>query len=112
MFGGLLASAIANMDGIGGYSNWRWIFILEGIATILIGVTAFFFVADFPENSDWLTGDERHFVIDRVSRSRPDSKQRITLTDVVHFFRSPTNVLGAVIYFCKFSTRQRSTTLD
>ncbi|MCJ1332624.1 hypothetical protein MMC10_009317 [Thelotrema lepadinum] len=99
MFGGLLASAIANMNGIGGYSNWRWIFILEGIATMLIGITAFFFVADFPENSHWLTEEERHLVLDRVSQSRPDPTQRITLADVALFFRSPSNIIGGVIYF-------------
>lgn len=32
-FSGLLAAAIAQMDGIGGYAGWRWIFLLEGIAT-------------------------------------------------------------------------------
>ncbi|KAL2059461.1 hypothetical protein ABVK25_000754 [Lepraria finkii] len=36
MFGGLLASAIAKMDGVHGYHAWRWVFILEGIATIIM----------------------------------------------------------------------------
>lgn len=39
-FGGLLVTAIANMDGVGGKANWRWIFILEGILSILIAFEA------------------------------------------------------------------------
>ena len=37
-FGGLLARALVEMDGVGGLSGWSWIFILEGIATVLIGM--------------------------------------------------------------------------
>ena len=36
-FGGLLARGIVEMDGIGGKSGWAWIFILEGIVTLIIG---------------------------------------------------------------------------
>lgn len=38
--GGLLATGIANMDGVGGKSNWRWVFILEGLLTCLVTVAA------------------------------------------------------------------------
>lgn len=33
-FSGLLAYAIAKLDGLGGLEGWRWIFILEGLATV------------------------------------------------------------------------------
>lgn len=38
-FSGLLAFAIAKMDGVGNLPGWAWIFILEGIATVLLGKT-------------------------------------------------------------------------
>jgi sugar phosphate permease len=54
-FSGLLAAAIAQMDGVGGYEGWRWIFLLEGIATTLLGVLCFFFLVDSPSLSgSWL----------------------------------------------------------
>ncbi|OJJ07726.1 hypothetical protein ASPVEDRAFT_877783 [Aspergillus versicolor CBS 583.65] len=46
---GLLAFAIARMDGVGGYEGWRWIFLLEGIATVLAGVLCLFCLIDSPE---------------------------------------------------------------
>ena len=111
MFGGLLASGIANMDGVGGNSNWRWVFILEGLATILIGVAAFFFVADFPENSKWLTENERQLAIDRVGKSKADPTQHIGPADIKLFFSDASNILGGIIYFSKLS-RSRTKNLS
>ncbi|KAF9891063.1 hypothetical protein FE257_004998 [Aspergillus nanangensis] len=58
-FSGLLAFAIGKLDGVAGYSGWRWIFILEGIATVLVAVGAYFLVYDSLETAPFLTADER-----------------------------------------------------
>ncbi|KAJ6518917.1 MFS general substrate transporter [Mycena sanguinolenta] len=65
-FGGLLAAAISNMDGIGGKPAWAWIFITEGLATIVAGVASFWVVQDFPDNAKFLTEAERTFVVRRL----------------------------------------------
>lgn len=61
-FSGLLAAAIAKMDGVSGYEGWRWIFIIEGIATVLLGVATFFFLVDTPRQSKWLDTEEIRFL--------------------------------------------------
>ncbi|RDW89815.1 uncharacterized protein DSM5745_01590 [Aspergillus mulundensis] len=62
-FSGLLAAAIAEMDGVGGYEGWRWIFILEGLATVVLGVACFFFLIDTPAlSSRWLEPDEIQYL--------------------------------------------------
>jgi cyanate permease len=66
-FGGLLAAAIANMDGIGGKPGWAWIFILEGLATILVGAASFWMVYDFPAEATFLSDIDRKRVIYRLS---------------------------------------------
>ncbi|KAK4170903.1 major facilitator superfamily domain-containing protein [Triangularia setosa] len=65
-FSGLLAFAIGKMDGVGGLHGWQWIFILEGIATVLVAVLAFFTLHDFPETATFLTEEERAFVVFRL----------------------------------------------
>ncbi|KAI4520801.1 MFS general substrate transporter [Schizophyllum commune Loenen D] len=45
-FGGLLAFCIEKMEGIGGLHGWQWIFGLEGMATVLCAIAAFFFMQD------------------------------------------------------------------
>ncbi|KAF8902337.1 MFS general substrate transporter [Gymnopilus junonius] len=65
-FGGLLAAAISNMDGIGGRPAWAWIFILEGLLTVLAGAASFWIIQDFPDNAKFLTDAERTFVVRRL----------------------------------------------
>ncbi|XP_006460083.1 hypothetical protein AGABI2DRAFT_66982 [Agaricus bisporus var. bisporus H97] len=60
-FGGLLASAIIHMEGVGGLAGWRWIFILEGIATILIGLLAALVLPADLATANCLTPEEREF---------------------------------------------------
>ncbi|KAI0274731.1 MFS general substrate transporter [Gloeopeniophorella convolvens] len=62
-FSGLLAAAIHNMDGIGGRPGWAWIFILEGLATIVVATASFWVLQDFPETAKFLTEAERVYVI-------------------------------------------------
>lgn len=65
-FSGLLAFGISKMDGVGGYEGWRWIFILEGLLTVIVSVLAFFVLYDFPETAGFLTEEERAFVVYRL----------------------------------------------
>ena len=58
---GLLATAIIKMDGIGGLAGWRWIFILEGITTIIFGLIAAIFLPADIASAKFLTEEERVF---------------------------------------------------
>ena len=60
--GGLLAAAIHNMDGIGGRPGWAWIFILEGLFTILVACVSPWVLQDFPESAKFLTEAERMYL--------------------------------------------------
>lgn len=57
--GGLLAYAIGHMDGVQGYRAWRWIVILEGIPTVLLGALVIWILPDSPETASFLTDVDR-----------------------------------------------------
>ncbi|KAE8325414.1 major facilitator superfamily domain-containing protein [Aspergillus sergii] len=62
-FSGILAAGIAQMDGIGGQEGWRWIFLLEGLATVVLGVMCFFLLIDSPRRSSkWLSPEEIRYL--------------------------------------------------
>ncbi|KAJ4305553.1 hypothetical protein N0V90_001084 [Kalmusia sp. IMI 367209] len=62
-FSGLLAAAIAKMDGVGGYEGWRWIFLLEGMVTVFLGISCFFLLIDSPAlSARWLDQEEIRFL--------------------------------------------------
>ncbi|CZT04769.1 probable permease of the major facilitator superfamily [Rhynchosporium graminicola] len=65
--GGLLAYAISNMGGTAGYEAWRWIFIIEGLATVVIGAISKFWIVDWPETATFLTDEERALLIQQLS---------------------------------------------
>lgn len=54
------------MDGVGNLAGWRWIFILEGLLTVVVAIVAFFTLYDFPETANFLTEEERTFVVYRL----------------------------------------------
>ncbi|KAJ6594307.1 MFS general substrate transporter [Mycena capillaripes] len=62
-FSGALAFGISFMSGTRGLLGWSWIFILEGIATVVVGIVAFFVLVDFPVTATFLTPEERAFVV-------------------------------------------------
>ncbi|KAF9995826.1 hypothetical protein BGZ79_010448, partial [Entomortierella chlamydospora] len=65
-FGGLLSYAIAHLHGVGGLHAWQWIFILEGLPTIVCAIVAYFLLPDFPETSTFLTPEEKALTIKRL----------------------------------------------
>ncbi|THZ12587.1 major facilitator superfamily transporter [Aureobasidium pullulans] len=100
-FAGLLAAAIGKMDGIAGYQGWRWIFILEGILTCVVSAAFFFVLPDFPEDSNWLTPEEKHFVTNRLRSEQGASavERKMGAKDVANVFKDYKIWLGGFMYF-------------
>jgi MFS family permease len=74
-FGGLLAAAISNMNGVGGKAGWAWIFILEGLATVVLGFMSFWLVYDFPDNAKFLSDMDRKRVLRRLALDQQSSAE-------------------------------------
>ena len=66
-FGGVLAWGIAHMRGVGDLAGWQWIFILEGLLTVVVAVLAYFFIHNYPSTANFLTEPERKFIQNRLS---------------------------------------------
>ena len=74
LIGGLLAYAIRRMDGIAGKEGWRWIFIIEGLATVCISFLVFAFVPEYPEKTSILAGEEKAHLLEKLRRDKGDQK--------------------------------------
>lgn len=62
------------MAGVGGYNGWRWIFIIEGLATIVIAIVSKFIIADWPETAKFLNEKERQILISRLAADNGEAK--------------------------------------
>lgn len=99
-FGGLLAAAISNMDGVGNLPGWAWIFILEGIATVLVGILSFWMVHDFPDEARFLSDADRIRVLRRLKADKQSSAEHEEFK-MIYFWASVKDWktwLSAVIY--------------
>lgn len=56
------------MDGVGGLNGWQWLFILEGLLTLIIAITAYFVMSDYPSTAKFLTPAERTEVTRRLKQ--------------------------------------------
>ncbi|POS68989.1 hypothetical protein DHEL01_v212617 [Diaporthe helianthi] len=62
-FSGLLAGVIAQLDGRAGYNGWQWIFLVEGVFTVGLGLASIYLLIDSPSLSHkWLNADEIRFI--------------------------------------------------
>jgi MFS transporter, ACS family, tartrate transporter len=57
--GAPLSSALLKLDGVAGLSGWQWLFLFEGVPTVLLGVSVLFVLRDGPAVADWLKPEER-----------------------------------------------------
>lgn len=66
--GGLIAYGIGFMDGVGGYRAWRWIFIIEGIPSIVVGIMFWIFMPNDLDTSHFMSLEDRAFLVMRRER--------------------------------------------
>lgn len=64
-FGGLIATGLSQIQH-NGYNRWPWIFIIEGIITVLFGIITMFFLPHTPGLSKFLGEDERAGAVARL----------------------------------------------
>ncbi|KAF2161167.1 hypothetical protein M409DRAFT_59424 [Zasmidium cellare ATCC 36951] len=96
-FSNILAYGLSQMDGVENLRGWRWIFIMEGIITVLLGLLGYVFIIDFPDKSTrpflilrkpFLTIPEAKIVLDRINRDRGDAVvDTLTAQKVLVFLR-------------------------
>jgi MFS transporter, ACS family, tartrate transporter len=70
VIGGPISGWLLTMDGVAGIAGWQWMFILEGLPVVLIGVALLRLLADRPDDVSWLTDEERRIVRERLAAER------------------------------------------
>jgi ACS family tartrate transporter-like MFS transporter len=72
--GSLIASVLIETHWLG-IAGWRWLFILEGVPPIILGVIAFFYLTDWPRQAHWLPADEREWIAGELESETRAKKQ-------------------------------------
>ncbi len=81
-----------------GIPGWRWLFILEGIPAVLLGLTTLFYLTDWPREARWLRPDEREWIAGELERERT-AKSAAGSWTVRQALRQRDVILLALVYF-------------
>ena len=85
LVGGVLSAWLLGLDGLGGLRGWQWLFLLEGIPTVLLGIAMFWLLPDAPATSSWLSNDERSWLVKELADENARlAAGRIRATSVAH----------------------------
>ena len=63
VLGSPVSGALLEMNGLLGLSGWQWMFIIEAIPAVILGVVVLFYMTDRPEQAKWLSYDERNWLV-------------------------------------------------
>lgn len=66
-----------------GMAGWRWLFVLEGLPPILLGLAALFYLTDWPADAAWLTPHQRHHVIQKLREEKPRNPRSTTVWETL-----------------------------
>lgn len=87
------------MSGVGNYEGWRWIFIVEGLITIVGAVACYFFIVDWPEKAKFLNDQERALLLRRILEDEAEAiMDRFDKKSAVRVFGDWKIYIGYVIH--------------
>jgi ACS family tartrate transporter-like MFS transporter len=82
-----------------GYSGWRWVFILEAVPAVILGIATVFYLTDRPKDAAWLAEDERAWIENELAREKEIKKARRNYT-IWQALLNRNVLLLAAGYFC------------
>ncbi|CAO0797286.1 unnamed protein product [Mucor circinelloides] len=81
-YAGVLAYGILQLRGNGGLTGWQWLFLIEGIPTVVVAVIAFFYLPASPSTWSIFTEEEKILAIERLDEDGEIINHHITLGDL------------------------------
>ncbi|TGJ81204.1 hypothetical protein E0Z10_g7555 [Xylaria hypoxylon] len=102
--GGIVNFGLNQLDGRGGISGWRYMFLVQGLVSIVIGLVTYFWMVDFVENSHrsfwFLTATEQELAIARINADRKDVEaEEFAWSKIFVHARDPKIYGFAVMFF-------------
>ena len=99
VIGGPLSGALLTLNGLFGLAGWQWLFLVEGLPAILLGVIVLVYLTDRPETADWLSSAERDWLVSRLAAERPSCNGALRI-GIFAALTNPTIWHLGIIFLC------------
>ncbi|RIX41988.1 MAG: MFS transporter [Rhodocyclales bacterium GT-UBC] len=96
--GSPISAALLEMNGVMGLHGWQWMFVLEAIPALILGVVVFFYMTDKPEQARWLPDEERAWLV-KAMDDEAASKSNGAKHSILSGLANPRVLALAMIYF-------------
>ena len=96
IFGGLISRAILEYMPPIYFKNWQWMFIIQGLATVLVGIIAFFLLSSKPQDITWLTNKEKEVLLQSLQHDKAETKKH----SILSILRDCVVWKFVFVYFC------------
>ena len=94
-----ISGFILQMHGFLGLAGWRWLFLIEGLPAVILGVVCLFFLDDGPARASWLSEDEKREIASRLERDHALEQSAATQRGILSQLRSRNVILLSIAYF-------------
>jgi MFS transporter, ACS family, 4-hydroxyphenylacetate permease len=101
--GGVSGLILDRVNGTLGWQGWRWLFLLEGLPAVILGVIAYVYLTDKPKNAAWLEETEKNVLTSLLADEQPSSSRQAK-APVWKQVTEPRILLLALAYFCLVNT--------
>jgi ACS family tartrate transporter-like MFS transporter len=80
-FAGIISNPVSgaimqSMNNVGGMHGWQWLFLLEGIPSVIFGFFVLLWLTDCPKEANWLPAEERDWLVERMKQEERYRHQR------------------------------------
>jgi D-galactonate transporter len=98
VIGAPISGLLLGLDGAMGLQGWQWLFVIEGVPSVLLGIVSWFYLTDRPANADWLTEEQKAWLSSRLESeiAAKQAAQHLTLGQAL---ASPKVLTLSLIYF-------------
>ena len=98
IIGAPISTLLLRLDGVAHVAGWKWLFVGEGLPSVVLGLSVLFVLTDRPEDASWLSAEEKQWLLAEVKAHEANFVTG-TGTHLREAFRSGTVWLLALIYF-------------
>jgi ACS family tartrate transporter-like MFS transporter len=98
VIGAPISGLLLGLDGVMGLKGWQWLFIIEGIPSVLLGIVTWFYLTDRPEKANWLTAEQKAWLSTRL-QGEIAAKQAAKHLTLGQALSSPKVIALSLIYF-------------
>ena len=74
IFGSIVSGILLSLDGLLGLAGWQWLFIIEAVPALILGVIVLLHLTDYPAGAHWLLPEQRQWLADRLATERTHRK--------------------------------------